>query len=356
MYENAMTMGDTVLLESIELRFCGIFLVLEKYNYVEIILSQIERKYNQINYNSLQNIRINSSCRYKSPFGNKCDFSPYHVLDEVMENVNMWVKNLPLNDEQDSWVNHSPNVNAARRCLLFDRVEYKRGLVNFEKLIDERIFEQREYDRNKYVPPQKKIEKKRVFEFLTLYFGEETPNRSTSTQEMILCLNQLTTKLCRQENSANETTNKDMDLDTIFENINRIVDDDNEKVQLNMNISDDDDTNSVSSSDTQEDCSQLRNEASSTIKLNCHHKYACIDIEKLGQTSMENKNYKVIRMRKGERLARNQKFITNLYQDIIEPNSTTRSDIEWMSSLSNDDVYIPSFSVKFRNLKRYATT
>ena len=118
--------------------------------------------------------------RYKDPINSDSDYSPYHVLDEVMENVNMWVKSLPLGDDTDSWVNHSPNVVAARRCLLFDRVEYRRGLVNFEKLIDEKVTEEREYNRNKYVPPRKVVEKKRMFEFLMSYFKQEIDDRTVS--------------------------------------------------------------------------------------------------------------------------------------------------------------------------------
>ena len=46
-------MGDRVMLESIEIRFCGIFLLLKKYNYVEIVLSQMERKYKASNYDRM---------------------------------------------------------------------------------------------------------------------------------------------------------------------------------------------------------------------------------------------------------------------------------------------------------------
>ena len=65
----------------------------------------------------------------------------------------------------------------------------------------------------------------------------------------------------------------------IFENINSIIDEDNDNIQFNQNRSDIEDNNSLSSNDTVEDEMQSI-EVTSTIKLNCHHKYTCIDIEK----------------------------------------------------------------------------
>ena len=106
-YENAMRTGDTAFLEIIEAKFLGIFMLLDKSNYVEIVLSQFEKKYSEIDYNDLHDIRVNSASRYKHCYKeansdavstSQYDFTPYHVLDESMENVNIWVTCLPLND------------------------------------------------------------------------------------------------------------------------------------------------------------------------------------------------------------------------------------------------------------------
>ena len=115
------------------------FLLLNKNNYVEIALSQIEKKHASITFKQLQEIRINSASKNRHNSQSVDDFASYHVLDEVMENVNMWVKALPLGDDEDSWLNHSPNVMAARRCALFVKQEYKRGIVDFETLLKEGI-------------------------------------------------------------------------------------------------------------------------------------------------------------------------------------------------------------------------
>jgi len=50
----------------------------------------------------LQEIRINSSCRYYEDHLPSKTYHPMHVLDEVIENINMWVKELPVNQEESS--------------------------------------------------------------------------------------------------------------------------------------------------------------------------------------------------------------------------------------------------------------
>ena len=159
-YQKSMVSGDCIMMEKIEVDFCGIFLVLDKTNYVEIVLSQIEKRYKEVEYHQLQEIRINCTSRYEcDPKDNKF-YHSLHVLDETMENVNMWVKNLPLGEDQESWAMHSPNVTVAQRCRLFDQNEYKRGITNFEKLLYEGTEELRELNKNKYVLPKKIVEKK----------------------------------------------------------------------------------------------------------------------------------------------------------------------------------------------------
>ena len=53
------------MMEVIETKFLGVFLLLDKNNYVEIVLSQMEKKYDNVSYKQLQEIRINSISRYK---------------------------------------------------------------------------------------------------------------------------------------------------------------------------------------------------------------------------------------------------------------------------------------------------
>ena len=155
-----MHAGDAIGMEYVEHKFCGIFNLMDKHKYVEIVLNQIEKKFLESSYGTLQEIRINSSCKYKIDNKDGSSFYPMHVLDEVMENVNMWVKALPVNQAEESWTIHSPNVTLARRSILFEHSEYKRGLLDFEKLLY-----------------QDKIEEKTLI-LISMLFQENKPKNS----------------------------------------------------------------------------------------------------------------------------------------------------------------------------------
>ena len=60
-------------------------------------------------------MRVNSTCCYKDD--RMHNMHSLHALDELMENVNMWTKALPLNTDQDSWIYHSPNAMVAKNAL-----------------------------------------------------------------------------------------------------------------------------------------------------------------------------------------------------------------------------------------------
>ena len=96
-----------------------------------------------------------------------------HVLDKLMENVTMWVKMLPVNHDTQSWLTHSANVCLARRCALFESLEYKRGYIDYDKVEDSGIYQQRDTYNHKYIEPKKHIEKQRVFEFIVKGYSEE---------------------------------------------------------------------------------------------------------------------------------------------------------------------------------------
>jgi hypothetical protein len=144
--------GDFLIMEEIENDFCGVFLLMGKTKYYELCLSQMERRYSDISQSELNEIRINASCRYRKD--NKNKVYVMHVLDEMMENVNGWTKMLPLGADQDSWIEHSPNVMVARRCLNFVNNECRRGLINFEDAVnDNHDLQPQEHEYSKYIQP-----------------------------------------------------------------------------------------------------------------------------------------------------------------------------------------------------------
>ena len=350
LYEQSMKSGDAVAMEAIERDFCGIFLLLEKNNYVEIVLSQMEKKYSHVNYKQLQEIRINSSCRYFQNQKNKHYYS-MHVLDEVMENVNMWVKGLPLGDNEESWVLHSPNVTLARKCLQFDKVEYRRGLINFDKYIEDGVFEEREYTKSLYVSPRKSVEKKRIFEFLVKYVNKETPNRQSSPKEMISVLDTLETKLdekYHKQDNTSHSNNDDDDLNEVIDNINSLT-----EISQNNNVNDDQTSiHSELSDDNNESDDEYDNQQSSHIGVpSCHHKYATCDLYMSGKEEMNKRNFIVTRIRKKQRFDRNRMFINDLFQKIDNERNSESSYLQWLRHQSQSDES-PSFSSKFRLMRQ----
>ena len=217
LYESSTKSGDTIGMEYAESEFCGIFVLMEKHKYVEIVLSQMERKYLNINYKQLQEVRMNTSCRYKKDDEKSKRYYPMHVLDSVMENINMWVKMLPVGQDPESWILHIPNVTLARRCVLFETSEYKRGLLNYDEFEETGSFEYRQVHNDLYVEPKKRIEKARIFELLTKFLGSESKTHQ---------------KLCvsRMNSIANELETPPKKSDHVKEKISSSIDTDLENI------------------------------------------------------------------------------------------------------------------------------
>ena len=223
-YQNSMGCGDALGMEYIENIFCGIFYVLDKNKYFEITLSQMERKYHDIDYKLLNEIRTNCSCRYYKDNPDSQEQHKLHVRDEVMENVNMWVKDLPIGNTQESWTTHSPNVTLARKCLLFQKNEYKKTIFDYNKAIEENVFQERHSNNSKYVIPRKTVEKQRIFEFLMLYFEKEHEGRGFNMNLMQSLPDTLTTPLDEQAYEPQVVPeSNDKELESIFESFNEII-------------------------------------------------------------------------------------------------------------------------------------
>ena len=214
-----MCAGDAIAMEYIEVQFCGVFMLLDKHKYVEIILSQMEKKYNEVSFAQLHEIRMNSSCRYKKDIVEKNIHYPMHVLDEVMENINMWVKKLPVNHDPKTWITHSPNVCLAQRCVTFEKNEYKRAFINFENMIEDGTINDRKVADSKYVEPKKHTEKQRVFEFIgKILDTEKTSTRLLDEQSFFETVLLLETKLKKKEQTQKEPSPfEDQDLNEIFD-------------------------------------------------------------------------------------------------------------------------------------------
>ena len=214
-----MKSGDAVAMEYIETNFCGIFHLMKKHKYVEIVLNQMEKKYLNISYSQLQEIRMNCSCRYEQNIPTKNIYYPMHVLDEVMENVNMWVKELPVHQDDESWTVHSPNVTFARRSITFEKNEYKRSSIDFKSLFEDGTMKSREVNQNKYVEPRKLVEKQRVFEFVTKFLGDESEAQRNIEPSFISDISTNLVTLLKKNESRQDKHTDDPDLHSIIDNI-----------------------------------------------------------------------------------------------------------------------------------------
>ena len=178
-YMKAQRTGETVLMEKmVENNFCNIFSLLEKHHYVELCLDQMDTKYNNIDSKSLHESCMNICCRYHNRYNNA-----FHILDEVMENVNMWMKALPIRADVESWSSHSANIVLAKHCNHFVKVQYRRSKVDSELSNVESGYQD---DRNASLEVKRSIkpcyqrEKARLFELVIMGCESNHSNRFIS--------------------------------------------------------------------------------------------------------------------------------------------------------------------------------
>ena len=368
LYETSMNSGDSITMELIESQFCGVFMLLDKHKYVEIILSQTEKKYHEISYSQLHEIRLNSSCRYKRNIEDKNLHYPMHVLDEVMENINMWVKKLPVNHDPKSWITHSPNVFLAQRCVSFERAEYKRGFINLEKMLKYGIVTDRKDTNAKYVEPKKTIEKQRVFEFITKVIGDEhTSSRMLDEEGFLNEVGSLETKLKtkQKEKTNSQSPFEDQDLNQIFDIINGDIEnpaeDDEYSLDSNsINTNDTDrsinDSNNTPSDDASDDESIENNLSINNMSLGKGHKYSTSDIFDLGKTKMKEHDFNQVRNRKKLRRQRHDDFLYSFFINLDGPDNSINVLDEWLQNEQyfdcDESIQNPyDFTVQFRSLK-----
>ena len=133
-YWNAVRFGDRITMESIQNKWIGVHLLVGKYKCVENYLNAIDLEYKTVDNITLQEIRMNVSCRYhegNDRYGNRY---PLHPLDEVQENVNLWTKKILLGPDEMSWRLHSPNVACAHMCVNHEESEYVKGSLDYSDL------------------------------------------------------------------------------------------------------------------------------------------------------------------------------------------------------------------------------
>ena len=101
-----------------------IFHSLGKQNYVQICMNAIDKECGEISSFMLQETCVNLSLCYHTG----SNFCGYHyelrVIDEFMENINMWTESMLVSANEESWKNHSLNVIAANKGAVFEQTQY----------------------------------------------------------------------------------------------------------------------------------------------------------------------------------------------------------------------------------------
>ena len=323
-YMKAQRTGEAVLMEMIENNFCNVFVLLEKHHYVELCLDQMENKYNNVDAKSLHEIRMNICCRYHRRYNNA-----FHVLDETMENVNMWTKALPIKSNLDSWSYHSANIVVAKRCNNFVKLQYQRSRVDTESSNVNSGFQDnrdQEIEVKRSVAPSYQRERSRLFELIVK--GLEGPRNKFVTRVWIDYIEVLSVKL--QTNSEREALKeaKQSELDNLLDEIwndgdDVIVEEEEEEV-----VRDDNDDNDGEDLDIDSDNhnGQVSIDEEVGMKSDCH-KYGLCNVFVVGQEKMVQRDYTLIRKMKHIVESRREVFEQEIYNKVKEKESSTGKDI-----------------------------
>ena len=360
-YYDAQKSGDILAMELVENEFCGVFLLLGKCNYHELCLSQVERRYKDASYGELHEIRLNSSCRYRKDTAK--NLYSMHVLDELMENVNYWTKCLPLGHDQSSWVNHSPNVMVARRCLNFVNNEYRRGLLDFEKAIEtDTTPVQTIADSTTYIEPKCTLERSRLFELIVVLYNDEIEGREFNVKVAQNAIDKLTMKL--KTNTDNSTVTP---LENVINSINNlqsnnddsttnchagrdnveVVIDSNEEYNSASNVIDErrvDIDGEINDDDVATDNDNVTN-----TRSDCH-RLSLLDIIEKGKEKMKDMNIATQRKNMKVMTECHDNFLLEAFNDIID--ETSHSNTFPLSTIKTRPQTVSSFIKDFHNLKR----
>ena len=164
--------------------------------FFELCLNTIEREYNDIDYRSLMDIRISSCVKYRVGKNSNGELHTAVALDEMQENVNGWTKKIIMDNDENSWFNHSHNVLLACKCMSFVDGEYKTNYLYIDRQNQDMEAERgrKGYSSNTIIPRQT-VEKIRLYEFMTKFFSTELPNRAYSNNDANSIIEDLATEL-----------------------------------------------------------------------------------------------------------------------------------------------------------------
>ena len=216
MFKEAVTVGDSIMVEKIYNEYLPVFVYLGKHTYYNIILDQTEEYYQRIPYSILQLIRKNRFQKLYNGTDRKKTSMSHWALDALMELMNKNVKEMDFPNTVDGWQLHSQNVMLALTSRSFVMNEYTKhqslevqNAKNFG--MDEYIdMSQKGNTKIQSTPSNRSKEKVLCQEVLSLASTfRETNKRQFNNNTYWDVLSELTTELIKETNTQQDDKSPD---------------------------------------------------------------------------------------------------------------------------------------------------
>ena len=316
----AMRRGDRIIQEYITIKWIGIFYMLKKHNYFEICLNVIETEYAGISYKELQAIRMNASVRYRTGKDTKGNPYPLHVLDEVMENINAWTKRLLLGPDEISWRIHSPNLMCAHRSNNFESDAFTKQRIEWNTN-DEPTTKQYVSNSTKTTEPRKNVERRRMYEWIVLMFGDEVTRHIIEKDgfEKIKHLTTTLTKPLQRDVNTDEIDHLENCIDNIFNTIDSI---ETMPIVDEPSIDTSHEDNNIIDDEAVEDNTSSNND----INRGKIHSLSLVNVFDEANKKLIEIDVNQVRLNKKNRLKRSDEFYRDIYNQILNNNDELDDD------------------------------
>ena len=344
-YWLAVRSGDRVTMEGIQNEWIGVHLLVGKHKCVENCLDAIDLEYKNIDNITLQEIRMNISCRYHEGLDRNGNAFPLHPLDEVQENINCWTKRILLGPDEVSWKIHSPNVACAHMCVNYEESEYIKGSLDYSDLNNPK--EIQTHRSSKTTVPTKTIEKVRLYEWCLAMFKDEVSNRECLIKDGFTIIDELKTKIDRSQN-VRKNDDLELTMNAIFresdeteiepEGVEVIIDDYNGYEVNTTNRSNEDNTN-VLSNET-DDNNTITRQSQSVPKL------SLLNVFEEGRKKMIELNIPKQRERKKDRLKRTTAFFLEIHEIVTMNATSIQTELD---SITNSVLFNPWYRCSYRS-------
>ena len=350
-YWAAVRCGDRITMEVIQNKWIGVHLLVGKHKCVENYLNSIDLEYKKVDNITLQEIRMNISCRYHIGCDKRGMPFPMHPLDEVQENVNLWTKRILLGSDEISWRVHSPNVAAAHMCVNHEETEYIKSTLDYSDLNNVKRNDNHRSKRGDV--PTKTVEKTRLYEWCVGMFKDDIPGRECIVKDGYTIINALKTKF-KQGNIVTKTDELESCINGMFNErdntINVPVEDDsgtndsecNDSEAVEIMIDDYTGHQAINSSDANTD------DINHTIKDKNHRsipKLSLKDVFAEGRLKMIEMNIPSMRERKKLREQRTNAFFLEIHDTVTQSNDNA---IDELDSIHNDILFNPWYRMSYR--------